>query len=431
MPNAQLAVAPKVHVSAVTLLLLLTIALPAPAADLAPLLDQPWYPKAPPLPAPRGQVLRAATVDQLFRAVESVKPGGTILLADGHYAMPRYLDLHTDGITLRGESGRRDRVVLDARHSPHVEILGVTACSGVTVADLTLQNVRANGFKINSDRGATRVTLRNCVIHNVWERGVKGPAVRREDRDRVRPTDCVIEYCLFYNDHPKRFEDDPADTPKTFDGNYVGGIDAMFPRRWTIADNVFVGIQGRTRAARGAVFLWQEAEDCTVERNIIIDCDSGVCLGNSFKPPDVDVHARRCVVRNNFVTRCPEQGILADHTRDCRIVHNTLHDPASRLRRLIRLVHDDDGLLVADNLLSGPPMSVETTSPMRLRNNVTRPDLSDAFTNPATGDLHLKSRLPDVTDAASPSDDAQDDIDRQRRDAHPDVGADEVSPNVR
>jgi hypothetical protein len=406
----------------------LLAALPAPAADLIALLDQPWYPKAPPLPAPRGQVLRAATVDQLFRAAEEIKPGGTILLADGHYDMPRYLDLHTDDVTLRSESGHRDRVVLDARHSPHVELLGVTACSGVTVADLTLQNVRANGFKINSDRGATRVTLRNCVIHNVWERGVKGPAVRREDRDRVRPTDCRIEYCLFYNDHPKRFEDDPAaDTPKTFDGNYVGGIDAMFPHRWTIADNVFVGIQGRTRAARGAVFLWQEAEDCTVERNIIIDCDSGVCLGNSFKPPDVDVHARRCVVRNNFVTRCPEQGLLADHTRDCRILHNTLHDPASRLRRLIRLVHDDDGLLVADNLLSGPPMSVETTSPMRLRNNVTRPDLADAFINPAAGDLHLKSRLPDVVDAATPSDDAKDDIDRQPRDPHPDIGADELS----
>jgi len=37
--------------------------------------------------------------------------------------------------------------------------------------------------------------------------------------------------------------------------NYVGGIDAMYARQWTICDNVFVGIQGRTRAARGAVFL--------------------------------------------------------------------------------------------------------------------------------------------------------------------------------
>jgi hypothetical protein len=411
-------------------LALLLAALPvvAAAGELGRLLDQPWYPKAPPLPKAEGQVLRVSTVEELYRAADGVKPGGTILLADGHYAMPRYLELHADGVTLRGESGRRDRVVLDGAESRHVELLGITGCSGVTVADLTIQNVRANGFKINSDRFATRVTIRNCVIHNVWQRGVKGPAVRPGDRDRFRPSDCRVEYCLFYNDHPKRFEDDPTDTPKTFDGNYVGGIDAMYPRRWTISDNVFVGIQGRTRAARGAVFLWQGAEDCVVERNVIIDCDSGICLGNSFKPADVDVHCRRCVVRNNFVTRCPEQGILADHTRDCRIVFNTIHDPASRLKRLIRLVHDDDGLRVACNLLSGPPMSVETSSPMRIEGNVTR-DTTGAFADAASGDLHLEARVPDVVDAGTPSDEVPSDIDGQRRDGRPDVGADEVTPD--
>ena len=50
---------------------------------------------------------------------------------------------------------------------------------------------------------------------------------------------------------------------------------------------------------------------------MIIDCDCGICLGNSHRGPETVVIARGCVVRNNFVVRCPETGILADYTRDC------------------------------------------------------------------------------------------------------------------
>jgi hypothetical protein len=321
-------------------------------------------------PGRAAHVIRVATVEALFRAAEDVAPGGTILVADGQYAMPTYLELHTDRVTLRSESGDRARVVLDGENSRHGEILGVGNCSGVVIADLTVANARTNAIKINSDRFATTVTVRNCVIHNTWQRGVKGVAVRPEDRERFRPSDCRIERCLFYNDRPKRFEDDPSDTAATFNGNYVGGIDAMYARRWTVSDNVFAGIHGRTGEARGAVFLWQNAEDCVVERNVILDCDSGICLGNSSKPADVEAHARRCVVRYNVLARCPEQGICVDYTRDCRVLLNVVFDPGARFRRLIRVVHDNDGLVVAYNLLAGAPVLVETKGRIDLRGNL-------------------------------------------------------------
>jgi hypothetical protein len=327
-------------------------------------------------------------------------------------------------VTLRSASGRREGVVLDGARSRHGELLGITGCSGVTVADLTVRNVRWNGIKINSDRFTTRVTIRNCVIHNVWQRGVKGPAVRPEDRDRFRPADCRIQWCLFANDRPKRFDDDPADRPDNFGGNYVGGIDVMYPRRWTVSDNVFVGIRGRTRGARGAVFLWHEAEDCIVERNVIIDCDSGICLGNSHRPDDVPVHAVRCIVRNNFLARCPEQGILADYTRDCRILHNTVHHPGARLKRLIRLVHANDGLVVAGNLLSGPPMRVQTDSPMTIERNLTK-EVTGWFVDATGGNLHLapgaRLKVPRIPRReAVPAD-----IDGEARPGETAVGADE------
>jgi lysophospholipase L1-like esterase len=50
---------------------------------------QPWFPKAPPLPKPKGQVIEVANVPEFIKALDEVKPGGTILLADGSYMMPR------------------------------------------------------------------------------------------------------------------------------------------------------------------------------------------------------------------------------------------------------------------------------------------------------------------------------------------------------
>ncbi len=388
---------------------------------------QDWFPKAPRLPAPQGEILRAATVEELFGAVARAKPGGTVLLADGHYWMPRCLRLRTDRVTLRGESGDRARVILDGARSQDGELIALHACSGVTLADLTAQNVRHNGIKINSDSNVQRVTLHNCVLHNIWQRAVKGVKVPADRRGDLSPSDCRIQHCLFYNDRPKRFEDDPADTPQNFGGNYVGGIDVMYARGWTISDNVFVGIQGRTRGARGAVFLWHETEDCVIERNIVIDCDTGIALGNSHKLAETPVHATRCIVRNNFITRAPENGVVADYTRDCAIVHNTVHDPGNRLGRLIRLVHDNDGLLVANNLLSGAPLRNESGSRMELRMNLAT-NLAGLFADADRGNLHLKAPLPQGLAADDLATGVLEDIDRQPRGRRPVLGADEPSP---
>ncbi len=375
--------------------------------------DFSWMPQAPALAAPTGPVIRVATVDELFAAAEAVQPGGTILVADGHYLMPRYFELHTDRVTLRSASGQRDRVVLDGVQSRHGELVGVSRCSGVVIADLTIQNVKWNGFKINSNLRATRVTIHNCVIHNVWQRGIKGPAVPPAERAAFKPSDCVIEFCLFYNDRPKRMEDDPTEQ---FRGDYVGGMDIMCAKRWTIRDNVFWNIHGLNRLARGAIFLWNDTEDCLVERNLIVDCDVGICLGNSHKAAETSLHCTRCIVRNNFVVRCPENGILADYTRDCRIVHNSIQDPQSRMRRLIRLVHDNDGLVVANNLLSGAPVRVETSSAVRMQGNLER-DVSGIFVDSAGGNLHLAQGTEGLGTVERLAD-APEDIDLQARAAH-------------
>ena len=62
------------------------LAAPRPAAGpAAEVPHRPWFPQAPPLPPPAGEVIRVGDVDELYAAAARVKPGGTILLADGVY----------------------------------------------------------------------------------------------------------------------------------------------------------------------------------------------------------------------------------------------------------------------------------------------------------------------------------------------------------
>ncbi len=392
-----------------------------PTQELSPPV-QSWFPTAPPLPRPLGQTVEVATVEELVKAIEKARAGQTILIADGHYLMPRYVEIRADGVTVRSGSGHRQRVILDGAQSRHGELLGVRACSGVTIADLTIQNVRTNGFKINSETNVQKLTLYNCIIHNVWQRGVKGVKVPEENREAVRPKDCRIRYCLFYNDRPKQLSDDPADIAN---GNYIAGIDVMYAKDWTISDNVFVGIQGSTGEGRGAVFLWFDATNCIIERNIIIDCDVGLQLGNPHRADNVEYHCIGCVARNNFITRAPEAGIVTVYTKDCRILHNTIHDPQTRKGRLIRTVFTNDGLVIANNLLSGPAVSNESDSEVRWLGNLME-DITGSFVDPAHGDLHLKDSATKAMDAAVFFPDVTRDIDSQRRDK-PDIGADELS----
>ena len=400
------------------ILLISSVALGAGPRDLV---EQGWFPKAPALAQGAGPTVEVSDVPQLIRAIKEAGPGQTILVKDGHYMMPHYVQIAADNVTLASASGRRERVIIDGAQSRDGELLGVRACSGVTIADLTIQNVRWNGFKINSETNVQNLTIYNCVIHNIWQRGIKGVRVPQEDREAIRPRQCRVQFCLFYNDRPKRLSDDAADIAR---GNYVGAIDVMYARDWVISDNVFVGIQGSTREGRGAIFLWHDSQDCVIERNIIIDCDVGLHLGNPHRPADVQYHCVRFIARNNFITRSPEAGIVTVYTKDCKVVDNTIHDPQNRMGRLIRTVFSNDGLLIANNLLDGPGIRNESESNITFRCNLVG-DFTRVFADPAGGNLHLNGMAVGAIDQGAAMTEVLEDIDGQRRDESPDIGADE------
>ena len=155
-------------------------ALASTAPTVAPGVVAPAPSRSPGGPNPRppaGGTIAVADVQTLHEAARRVRPGGTIVLANGVYRMTRTLIIATDGVTLRSRSGRPGDVVLDGGGTLG-EMLTVRSCSDVTIAGLTVQNVRWNGIKIDSETGVQRLTIRACVLRNIWQRAIKGEGAR-------------------------------------------------------------------------------------------------------------------------------------------------------------------------------------------------------------------------------------------------------------
>jgi hypothetical protein len=97
------------------------------------------------------------------------------------------------------------------------------------------------------------------------------------------------------------------------------------------------------------------------------------------------------------------------------------------MQRLILIQHENPGLQVINNLLSGPALQNKSGDGVFLSGNVTRSDLADAFVDAARGDLRLKGPLAGVSDAAERHVLVPHDLDGRARLDRPDVGAHEVS----
>ncbi|HCO92345.1 MAG TPA: hypothetical protein DIU00_00065 [Phycisphaerales bacterium] len=87
--------------------------------------EQLWFPKAPALPRSEGPAVEVSDVPGLIEALRQAKPGQTILMADGHYMVSRYVKISANNVTLRSASGRRERVIIDGAESRHHELIGI------------------------------------------------------------------------------------------------------------------------------------------------------------------------------------------------------------------------------------------------------------------------------------------------------------------
>jgi len=378
-----------------------------------------WFAKAPPLAAPRGEVIHAADADELLAAVDRVARGGTILLADGHYKIPRVIVLAgKTNIAIRSASGDPAKVVLSGKGwdsgNNRDDILHVARCEGVTIADLTFTDCRSYGIKVEAENAPKDIQIYNCRFRDIGVRAIKGSAGKDPN---VRAVKGSVRYCQFENTKVP-----PADW--LYGGNYIAAIDMMALEDWTFSDNAFRNIQGRTGGGRAAIFIWVRSRRVVVERNLIANCDRGVAFGNpgqsNANASEEPAYVTDGIIRNNFIAGGADCGIELWHADRIKVFHNSIWRSERNWARGIRVGTGTAHTDIANNLVHGE-IRLEGGE-ARLRNNFTS-RLKGYFVDPASGDLSLTSTATRALDQGVALPEVTDDIRQLPRTGHADLGA--------
>ncbi|HYF51867.1 MAG TPA: hypothetical protein VEJ63_20790 [Planctomycetota bacterium] len=374
------------------------------------------------LPAPRGKVVRVTNSEEFIRAIKGAENNTTILMADGTYPVPSDTDLTAHGVTIRSESGEREKVIIDGGGEMK-RLLRIKGAWDTTIADVTWANCEHYGVFIYGDTGVQRTTIHNCKFHNIMTRAVKGthparpldagdaPPYPPSVVDKVRPTQGVIRHCLFLNDHAKKH--DPWD-----DGNYISGIDMMGLKDWIISDNVFCGIRGKDGRGRGAIFVWIGCENVTAERNIIINCDRGICFGN---PSSTVPNMYSGMVRNNFIVAGANMAVEIVNTVSTSALNNSIFATNFDYSRTLNFSQESIGGRCFNNLVHG---KIDLAEKVEHGNNLSG-DYAPYFRNPKIGDLRLTSDAIMALGKGKALPDVSEDFDRQPRAPKPCIGAHE------
>ncbi len=339
--------------------------------------------------------------DDWIRAIERARPDTEVVLRRGEYRLGRHYAVRIPGgVTVRGETGHPDDVVVRGRgYGPESEGLMITG-PDVTIAELSVTAVRNHAVAIKGELGAHRPHLYRLHLYDVGTQHVKlTPGGAREGLVACSE----IHY-----------------TPGAVKGDYVDAIDLHGAVDWTLRDNFIHGITGDgsgcevdTSCGRytsgPAILVWNGARGTVVERNLLVDNFRNIAFG-------LGKGHQGGVIRNNFVyrRRGGDAGIELQGAAGVRVLHNTVRVAGYPGAIEVRESRDCE---IVNNLLSAPVWD-RGAATFRAAGNIG--DAADAdFLDPAGFRLQPASR---ARGAGLPAADAGADLDGRPRDGRFDVG---------
>jgi hypothetical protein len=390
----------------------------------------PWCPPYEQSPLRRARTRQlAANPGNWIAVVEGATNGDEVLLAPGAYSIPaaEYAVQIDSQITLRGASGDRDDVVISgAGYGVGGEGLMIMA-PNVTIASLTLRDIRNHAVSIKGELGAEAPHLYDLHLVDIGTQHVKSTG----GGDGVA-AGVVACSSLGYS-------------PGGVAGDYIDAIDVHGGVGWRVRDNVIYNHWGDgtgcevdddcgTYAAGGGppILFWNGSSGTIVERNRILDAFRGIALGFGSAHPGG-------AVRDNFFWQptpgrpgatgwiAGDMGIQIQGGSNVVVEHNTVilgGDYPGAVE-----IWNSPNVTVRDNLLTAPTWNRGGSPGLAVAGNKSDATVADLV---APGDPHLDPGSAAVdfpTAVAAPS--ATHDLDGDRRPtgaAGRDVGCDEVFP---
>jgi hypothetical protein len=345
-----------------------------------------WFPKAPPLPEPTGNVVRASTAQQILELGEGLSTNATLVIEPGVYKLDRPLVLRAkQNVTIRSASGDPTSVTLQGKGwdagNERDDIIHIGNCTNVLIAGITFAEARSYGVKVQAEDGPRDIHIYNCRFRNIGVRAIKGSAGNDPE---VRAVNGSVRFCDFENTKVP-----PADW--LFGGDYISAIDMMALDKWTFSDNSFRNIKGRNGGGRAAIFIWVRSRNVLLQRNWIFNCDRGIAFGNpgqstANKPGERLTYVADSVIQNNMITGGADCGIELWHVDGIKVLHNSIWRPEQNFGRGIRVGTGTTNTIVENNLIHGG-IQLEGGSAQVITNLAKR--LDEQFVNTTAGDLAL------------------------------------------
>lgn len=366
------------------------------------------------LPAISGPTLSLSGNAELQTAIQNAAAGTTLLLAPGTYNLSSTLYIRTNNLTIRGNGGSCEAVVLngagmdnaDYGNAPH----GIwTDAADLQLMNLTIQNFYLHGVVLNS--GAQSPTFDSVQILNTGQQLVKG-----------NPTQygVGVDNGVVLN---SRFAYTNG-TPQTDHGagiGYTNGIDIHAGDNWLISGNRFENFHTPDSSSwwwNPAVLMWNGGQNSVVENNVFINVDRAIAFGLMERNGDVD-HSGG-IIRNNMVYYAPGQfssnriadsdgAILVWNSPNTVVAHNTVLSNGNLNKSIEFRFSTTTGAQAINNLVDAPIGSRNSAS-FSQSGNLTSAD-ADMFVDAATANLRLNSSAIAAVDKVSVSEYATTDID--------------------
>lgn len=251
-------------------------------------------------------------------------------------------------VTVRGETGRREDVVLvgeDPAVNPNYwkssQYGGPSPCDAgqflqlfyaehIVIADLTIRNFPGHMLKLDGGYASGQawyprdIVFHNLELHDCGDQMIKGAS--GADQNPVGCADGILECSyLHYTDG------------LNIESSYeTQGIDLHEGHNWIVRDNVFERIRIQKTAAAAsngaAVLMWDRSDSIRVERNLIVNCNAAIKLGASW---DYDGSDHMTAVNNLVIYDDPDSRYEVSNMFEIGLDvtagglhHNTMWNPA-------------------------------------------------------------------------------------------------------
>ena len=352
---------------------------------------------------------------ELAEAVRNANRGGDkkIVVRDGVYVLDQMLWVEAEGVSVAGQSGHRDRVVIQGRGMDgKVTHVFNVAGSFFSLRDMSLSGVSQHLLQLQPSADFCKVE--NVKFSDAGEQLFK--AAWNKEAPEVSPDNGHVENCLFEY------------TAGVGPQYYIGGIDVHRGRNWVVRRCRFENIRSPGgQAAEHAVHFWSEAENTLVERNIIVNCDRGVGFGLG------DRGHKGGIIRNNMIyhgrmSGFGDVGVGLESAQGAMVYNNTIFLEHGYDNAIEHRFDRTRNVFIANNLTNRRIVSRDRGR-AEVKNN--RQDAEkEWFVNPGNGNLRLKAAVESVVDKGIPVKGLSDDIDGKKRPVGRgcDIGAFEYEP---